>query len=483
MIINGFEVIPQNQRKNILFLSDDLRLTSGVGVMSKKIVMGTAHRFNYFQLGAAINHPDKGKRIDVTKDINEYLGITDSKVIIQPHDGYGDPDLIRALLREFKFDAILHYTDPRQWIWLYNMEHEIRQEIPIFFYSIWDCPPAPMYNKDFYKACDWIGCISKQTVNLIETVLEGENLKEHQITYIPHGIDKEEFFPISEENFGKMREYDINGNKELKNDYEMMHQYKKDIFGDKEYDFIVLYNNRNIRRKNPGDVVLAFKTFCDTLTEEQAKKCVLILHTQLVDQNGTDLIAVTKAIAPNYNVIFYDSRLMPHVLNYLYNIADVTINIASAEGFGLATAESLMAGTPIIASVTGGLQDQMGFVDENGNPIKFTKDWPSNHDGKYKNHGEWVYVLYPAARSLTGSPPTPYIFDDRVKWEDAAIGLKYWYDLGREKRKQFALSGRDFMCKPEVGMEAGEMSRRFINDMETAIQKFEPREKFELLKV
>ena len=54
-------------------------------------------------------------------------------------------------------------------------------------------------------------------------------------------------------------------------------------------------------------------------------------------------------------------KLEPNQLNYLYNIADVTINIASNEGFGLGTCESLMAGTSIIVNVTGGLQDQCGF--------------------------------------------------------------------------------------------------------------------------
>jgi len=483
MIINGFEHIPKEQRKNILLLSDDLRLTSGVGVVSKKFVTGTAHRYNWFQVGAAINHPDKGKRIDVSEDINKYLGITDSKVIIQPSDGYGDPDLIRFLLNEFKFDAILHYTDPRQWIWLYNMEHELRQKLPIFFYSIWDAPPAPMYNLTFYQSCDWIGCISKQTVNLIKNVLQDFPTKSHQITYVPHGIDETEFFLITEENSGQMREIEVNGKKELRNDYDSMQQYKKDIFGKDEFDFVVLYNNRNIKRKNPGDVILAFKTFCNKLTKEQAKKCVLIMHTQIVDPNGTDIAAVGQAIAKDNNIIYYDNRLAPNVLNYLYNISDVTINLASAEGFGLATAESLMTGTPIIATVTGGLQDQMDFVDENGNPIQFTFDWPSNHDGRYRNHGKWVYPIYPAARGLVGSPPTPYIFDDRGRWEDAAEGLLYWYNFGREKRKELGLLGREFMMKDEVGMRMGEMCRRFMQDMETTWSNWQPRERFELIKL
>ena len=67
MEINGFEYIPKEKRKNILLLSDDLRLSSGVGTVSRTFVTGTAHRYNWFQLGAAIQHPDIGKRIDISQ--------------------------------------------------------------------------------------------------------------------------------------------------------------------------------------------------------------------------------------------------------------------------------------------------------------------------------------------------------------------------------------------------------------------------------
>ena len=40
-------------KKTILLLSDDLRLHSGIGTMSKEFVVGTADVFNWFQLGAA----------------------------------------------------------------------------------------------------------------------------------------------------------------------------------------------------------------------------------------------------------------------------------------------------------------------------------------------------------------------------------------------------------------------------------------------
>ena len=86
------------------------------------------------------------------------------------------------------------------------------------------------------------------------------------------------------------------------------------------------------------------------------------MHTSPVDQNGTDLPEVVRNVCPDYDVIFSHQKLDDKQLNFLYNIADVTINIASNEGFGLGTAEAVMAGTPIVVNVTGGLQDQCGFA-------------------------------------------------------------------------------------------------------------------------
>ena len=36
-----------------------------------------------------------------------------------------------------------------------------------------------------------------------------------------------------------------------------------------------------------------------------------------------------------------------------------------------------------------------------------------------KEHGDWVKPIFPSNISCQGSPPTPYIFDDRVQYEDA----------------------------------------------------------------
>lgn len=162
-------------KKTILLLSDDLRLHSGIGTMSREIVIGTSSVFNWFQLGAAIEHPDKGKIIDVSADVNKEANIDDAYVRIMPWSGYGDPNILRSLLKSVKPDAVMHFTDPRFWQWLYAMEHEVRLQCPIIYYAIWDDTPFPNYNWLSYASCDMILGISKQSHNIHNNVLTNNN--------------------------------------------------------------------------------------------------------------------------------------------------------------------------------------------------------------------------------------------------------------------------------------------------------------------
>ena len=72
--------IPKDKRKKILLLSDDIRTQSGVGTMSREIVLNTAHHYNWVNLGGAIKHPEKGKGFDISHDINKHADLKDSSV-------------------------------------------------------------------------------------------------------------------------------------------------------------------------------------------------------------------------------------------------------------------------------------------------------------------------------------------------------------------------------------------------------------------
>ena len=149
-IRNGYEVLPKDKRKTVILLSDDLRMTSGVGNVSREFVCGTIHRFNWVQIGGAIKHPEGGAHIDMNDDIQDITGVPDVELKIHPTDGYGSPDLLRNIINHYNPSALIIYTDPRFWVWLFQMENEIRQSIPIFYYNIWDDLPYPMWNQKYY---------------------------------------------------------------------------------------------------------------------------------------------------------------------------------------------------------------------------------------------------------------------------------------------------------------------------------------------
>ena len=462
-MIEGY--IPKKDRKKILLLSDDLRMHSGIATMSREIVIRNAHRYNWFQVGAAMKHPDAGKVFDISADVNKRQNIEDSDVKILPWNGYGDSGLIRKLLKEQKPDAIFIFTDPRYWIWLFQIEREIRNTIPIFWLNIWDDYPAPMYNKNYYDSVDLLMGISKQTVNINKLVL-GERAKDKVIKYVPHGIDEVDFFPIDEEHslFTKLEEF-------------------KNQTIPIETDFVVYFNSRNIHRKRPGDTLLAFKLFCDKLTKEQREKCALVMHTQASDNNGTDLRAVKEALAPDLNIFFSTAKITPNQMNFMYNLADVTMLISSNEGWGLSLTESLMCGKMIIPAVTGGMQDQCRFVNEKGEWIDFDADFPSNHRGTYKECGEWAVPVFPSNICLAGSPQTPYIFDDRVQAEDAAEALHKVYKLGKEERRKRGMKGHEWVMSDEANMNSTAMCKLIADAMDEAWDKFKPRPKHELIKI
>ena len=467
--------IPKEKRKKILLICDDIRVHSGIATVTREIVINTAHKYNWINLGGAIKHPEAGKRFDLSPDTNKEIGIEDASVFLIPTDGYGDPDLVRQIIKLEKPDAIMLVTDPRYFVWLFQMENEIRKKIPIIYLNIWDDYPAPAYNKEYYASCDALFGISKQTVNINKIVLD-ELADSKIIKYIPHGLNEKTFKPIDEKDprFGQYLEF------------------KKQVFGGREFDFTLLFNSRNIRRKQIPDTLLAWRLFLDKLPKEKAEKCAFILHTAPVDPNGTDLPAVVEYLLDDYkdNIIFSSGRIDAHQMSYLYNMADVNILLTSNEGWGLSLTESMLTGTPFIANVTGGMQDQMRFeydIDEGpgvkkGEWIDFDKDFPSNHMGTYKKHGEWVFPCYPSNISIQGSPATPYIWDDRCKASDAANNLRKLYDMGSEERKIKGEAGRKWATSDEAGFTSVHMANRFIEGTEKLFKTWEPREKFSILK-
>ena len=451
-------------KKKILLLSDDLRMHSGIATQSLEFVLGTIHKYDWVQLGAAINHPDAGQIIDMKEALEKEHNIKDGYLKIYPSSGYGNEHILREILAIEKPDAILHFTDPRFWIWLYNMEHELRQDIPILYYNIWDDLPDPYYNENYYRSSDLLMGISKQTYGINKRILS--DYEDWQIKYVPHGVSKKRFEKLTSGNLDVL-------------------EMKKKL-GIENKSFNILYLNRNIRRKQPGDFILAYKYFMDKLTPEERKECSLVFHASPSDDNGTDIPAVVSSLLPtDYSVVFTHhipgfSPLDSKGMNVLNNSIDVYMNIASNEGFGLGSLEALTCGKPIIVNVTGGLQDQCGFKNEKGEYLTADDyiELGSNHRGKYKEHGEWVKPIFPSNISLQGSPPTPYIFDDRCNPEDAAEALYEWFKAGPEERERCGEIGRQWVFSNDARMTTKHLSESFIEAIDTTFEKWKPRKRY-----
>jgi glycosyltransferase involved in cell wall biosynthesis len=455
--------IKPEDRKKILLLTDDIRVHSGVAQIGREMIINTAHHYNWVQLAGAIKHPEKGKRLDISEDTNKQAGIEDASVTLFPTDGYGNPDILRQLIKTEKPDAIFLITDPRYFTWLFQMEGEIRKNIPIVYLNIWDSVPAPAYNKEFYESCDALFGISKQTKNINEVVLD--DVKDQRIIkYVPHGLNDKIFKPLDKDN------------KELVD-------FQKQLFNDKKYEFVLFFNSRNIRRKSLPDTIMAWRLFLNQLPKEKQEECLLMLHTEPASEHGTDLIALIEYLFPedSERILISTQKLSTSQMNFLYNSADGTILLSSNEGWGLSLTESLLTGTPIIANTTGGMQDQMRFsIDDKW--IDFTPEFPTNHRGTVKEHGEWALPVFPTNSSLVGSIPTPYIFDDRCSSEDATKRIIQLYNMGDVERKRIGMEGYKWATGGEAGFTSEKMSNRIIEGIDELFDTWKPRSKFEFLK-
>ena len=96
--------------------------------------------------------------------------------------------------------------------------------------------------------------------------------------------------------------------------------------------------------------------------------------------------------------------------------------------------------------------------------------------------GEWVKPVWPSNRCLQGSPPTPYIFDDRCRWDDVGDNIHEWYMMDEEKRRECGMKGHEFVKRDDVMMTSKHMCDNFIDHMEKVFSVWKPRKRFTIYK-
>ena len=372
------------EKKKILLIGDHPLAPSGVGSQLKYIceTLLRTGKYKFLCLGGAIKH-DNYEPQSITGDEWD-----DGDWMVFPVDGYGTEEMIRSVLWTEKPAVLLFMTDPRFYGLLWQIENEIRPLVPMVYYHVWDNYPAPHYNKPWYESTDVIAAISKVTYNVVKEV--SPSTENH---YVPHAVNDEIFKPLPEEEVNKFKQESLPPAE------------------DKMEKVVFFWNNRNARRKQSGTLAVWFSEFAEEVGPENV---CLIMHTDPKDPHGQDIERILHDHKyDDGRVMLSRNKVAPNHLAMMYNMADCTINISDAEGFGLGTLESLSCGTPIIVNMTGGLQEQVT-------------------DGE-----EWFGIgIEPSSKSIIGSQDVPYIYEDRINGEEFKAALRKIYEMSKEERKE-----------------------------------------------
>jgi glycosyltransferase involved in cell wall biosynthesis len=155
---------------------------------------------------------------------------------------------------------------------------------------------------------------------------------------LEHGISTDRFYPIPQKIARKY--FDIPGN-----------------------DFIIMNLNRNQPRKRWDITLMAFVKYMSTNMDKNVK---LLIATSL--KGGWDLVDILISECRKYSVnieelkkhliiIASPQKLSDKDINVLYNVADIGLNTASGEGFGLCSYEHAAIGIPQVLANVGGIKD------------------------------------------------------------------------------------------------------------------------------
>jgi len=410
------------KKTKILTISDHPLSPSGVGTQTKYFIEALLKtgRYQVISLGGAMKHPDyRPQKTEAWKD----------DWIIYPVDGYGNHEIIRSILQKERPDALWFMTDPRFYGWLWEIENEIRVNVPMIYYHVWDNYPHPHFNGHFYRSTDEVVAISKVTYNVLQAV--SPDVPSH---YLPHAVNSTYFYKYKTPE-DKAKIIDLRNKVLVESAAPEYQNINKTLF---------FWNNRNARRKQSGTLVWWFKEWLDKVGHDKA---TLLMHTDARDPHGQDLPHLIEKLGINQGqLLLSTNKVEPEDLGAMYNAANYTMNISDAEGFGLATLESLACGTPIIVNMTGGLQEQV----TNG------KDW-------------FGWGIQPVSKAVIGSLSVPYIYEDRISQADFEKSLSSALNASKKAYNKMSKEG---MKHVRENYNFEKFERDWIKVMDDVVEKY-----------
>lgn len=396
------------EKIKVLMLSDHPLSTSGVGTQARWLAQGLINtgRFSFRCFGGALKH-ESYETIKVSDDF-----------VIKPTNGFGDRNLLRMVLASERPDVLLLFTDPRFFVWVWEMEDEVHQVCPIAYNHLWDNPPFPEFNRVLYEGTDLINCINWPTYDMVHQRFPDRT------NYVPHAVPPNVFFPLPDADRARL---------------------KREVLGADRHDhFIVLYVGRNARRKMPSDIVISFKQFLDGLERTHGhRKATLVIHSDPLDPEGPNLHHVIDMLHLKDHVVFSKDRIGFDQVNALYNVGDVLVNRSCNEGFGLPLLEMKMTEGLVVALKTGGM----------------TRQVEDHETGE-----QYGVAMEPEVRSMVGNQLVPFIMEDYVSHETVTKALMSVYDMGPDERRRVGKLARVHALKHYD-------INRMIGDWDTSLTK------------
>jgi glycosyltransferase involved in cell wall biosynthesis len=397
-----------SKKYNVLAWGDSATAGTGFGTVSRMILSAIWNTGKYNIDHLAINFNGD------FKNANAVPWTVQPSKLLNPRDLHGI-EMFKKVAKEGNYDLIWILND----IYVTHRAAEGIKEIRDVYISSGRKPPVIVYYYPIDCHCSsWatgmleaVDCAVCYTKHGREETLKTLPHIEKKLMQIPHGVDNEDFSPVSRIEIAEL---------------------KKQFWRATEETKIILNVNRNSVRKQVPYTIAAFKEY-----KKYYPQSILYLHMQLQDQGGNlAKTIIDSGLKMNVDVMlpanFSPANPLPtRTLANIYAAADVFVTTHLGEGWGLTITESMAAGTPVVAPRNTCMPQQLGENSERGYMYD-CKDVAVVDDSGYRLKGlipDIVEQMVQATKDgKVGNPKVKAALEFARQHDWGKIGQK-WVDL------------------------------------------------------